>query len=393
MIRIPPLEQRTNYDAILELYFYMTAMMTPFSPEDIYPAGIFYEQGDIQKLPHPVKDFYVVTGKHPRRRNKRYKALLRHYGITKVNETTSDRQKNDALLAKRIIGMAFWGKRKNKSLYYFLYENNQDKEDFHVDKDHLHSLLTSYMDDESLKQAGLCFDHHETGECNVLSACKTCKAVISCKRCKVPVACRVCKMCKTPTPRKAYKAFRACKARNDLAEVFQYTKFAARPEVVQLMGLLKISVCPYCNRNFITTISSANGGTRQGQFDHYRSKSKEPWFALSLRNLVPACGYCNHKKSDETDLVLYPYKEGMDSYYRFRTRPVHGIRYLVGAPHALDEFEVVGEFTGENGPVERVQNSLRLFHLKELYQTNQEHIAWIFRQRYIFSDAYLKQLC
>lgn len=358
MIRISPLEQRARYDAILELYFYMVAMVTPFSPDDIYPTGIFHEGGDIQKPAHPVQDFYKFTGKKVRRRTDSYKKLLKQYGITDVN-TTLGRRKNDALLAKRIINTAFKGKKRGKSLYYFLYNNCRGKDNFHVNRAHLHCLLTSYMDEESLKQAGLCFDHHDE------------------------------RVCKAPASRKTLKQ---CQAHKDLIEVFRYAKFAEHAEAVRLMYLLGVTVCPYCNRNFITTISNAKGGTRQGQFDHYRNKSNEPWFALSLRNLIPSCGYCNHRKGDKTELVLYPYREGMDKYYRFRTRLVRGVGYLTGAPQTLDEFEIVGEFTEKNELAERIQNSLNFFCLEKLYQTHQEYITWIFRQRYIFSDDYLKQL-
>ena len=345
MIRILPLEQRANYDTILELYFYRIAMVTPFCPEDIFPTGTFHEKGDIQMPSHPVKDFYKVSQKDPRdrRRSPRYTDLLRDNNLPiRLKE---EGLKDDAILAKRIIKKAFHQVPKNKSLYEFLYEGLPD-DDFHVHGDRLRCLLTSYMDDESLKQAGLCF------EC--------------------------------PDPEKS-----------NLFDVFRYISFAESKMAVQLMAMQEVSVCPYCNRNFTTTISNAKGGTRQGQFDHYRSKSQYPWFALSLRNLIPACGYCNQNKGDKKGLVLYPYKEGMEKYYRFRTRPVHGVSYLTGAPQTLDEFEVVGE----KGPVpmaqdydERIKNSLNFFHLNELYQTHQEHIAWIFGQRYIFSDSYLEHL-
>lgn len=361
MIRISPLENRASYGAILELYFYMVAMVTPFSPEDVYPTGTFHEEGDLQKPVYPVKDFYEVTGKKARYRTPSYVKLLSRYGITDADDSPPEHRKNDALLAKRIINTAFKGK-KNKSLYHFLYKNCRGKDNFHVNRARLHCLLTSYMDEESLKQAGLRFDHLDA---------ETCKATA------------------TTAPRKILKQRQAHK---DLDEVFRYAKFA-KQEAVRLMSLLGVTVCPYCNRNFITTVSSVEGGTRQGQFDHYRNKSNEPWFALSLRNLVPSCGYCNHKKGDKTELVLYPYREGMDKHYRFRTRPVHGIGYLIGAPQTLDEFEIVGEFSGKDELAERIQNSLSFFYLEKLYQTHQEYIAWIFRQRYIFSDAYLKQLC
>ena len=343
MIRITPLEQRADYDAILELYFYLVARATPFCPEDIFPNNIFHEKGDIQRCSYPVESFYRKSGKRPRQRKPNYKKLLKCYGIQESSSPSQDERRiNDALLAKQIIKQAFVGVSADKSLYDFLY-SGLPQNDIHVHKDRLHLLLMSYMDSESLRQANLCFES---------SACQK------------------------------------------LDEVFRYKEVFAK-EAVQLMSLLGTSVCPYCNRNFTTTVTGPDG-IRQGQFDHYHPKSVYPWFALSLLNLVPSCGFCNHNKKDMQEHVLYPYKEGMDRYYRFRTRPVHGISYLTGAPMTFDEFEVEGEYgpmQAAPGFVNRIQMSLKHFHLSKLYKTHQEHIAWIFRQRYVFSNAYLAQLC
>ncbi|MCH5260977.1 MAG: HNH endonuclease [Lachnospiraceae bacterium] len=326
MIQLLPLERRTNYGAILELYFYMVAMVMPFCPEDVFPSETFYQQGDLQKSAFPVTEFHNKSGKRARQRTNAYKSLLDKYRIVETAKLSpQERRENDALLAKRIIERAFTGAPVDRSLYFYLYEG-LPKNNFHVHRNRLHCLLTTYMDTGSLKADNLCFE---------------------------------------------------CADPEDLCEVFRYAKFANMSEAIQLMGLLGVSVCPYCNRNFTTTISSTNG-MRQGQFDHYRSKSDYPWFALSLRNLIPSCGYCNQIKGDEEKLVLYPYKEGMNQHYRFRTRPIHGIGYLIGSPLTLTEFEVLvekGSVSATEDYDDRIQNSLKLFHLKELYQTHQEHIA------------------
>lgn len=344
MIRFFPLEKHPNNKAIMELYFYMVAMATPFLPEDIFPTNYFHKNGNIMEPMAPVKSFYSTTQKRPRERTKSYIKLLQDYNVLDVKGLSlKDRLENDARLAKAIIKKAFDGKPANQSLYVFLYDG-MSPYDFHVNKERLHCLLTSYMDKESLDFYKLNFES---------------------------------------------------RSNDNLLEVFRYSKFADMSSAIQLMELLNVPVCPYCNRNFTTTVSRTKG-IRQGQFDHYHSKSNKPWFALSLLNLIPACGYCNQSKGKSTKSVLYPYKEGMDRYYRFRTKPVHGLGYLIGAPQTLDEFEVVGEIGTIPPTLEQskhIQNSLNIFHLRELYQTHQEHIAWIFRQRYIISDTYLSNLC
>lgn len=344
MIQFIPLEQRTNYDAIMALYYYMLAMSMPFYPEDIFPGEFFYEDGDLRKNTHPVESFLSVTNKRPMQRTIQYKTLLRRYHIIEhPNLSMKQRMKNDALLAQRIIRKASEHASVGQSLYHYLYEDPPYYQG-HVNRERLQCLLTSYMDADSLCLAKLKFDGVN---------------------------------------------------KDDLLQVFRYEKFASMPESVRLLDLLNSPVCPYCNRNFITAVPDEEG-TRQGQFDHYLNKSEYPWFALSLKNLIPACGYCNQNKGRRKELVLYPYKEGMDKHYRFRTRPIHGVNYITGSPLASDEFKVVGEEmlnSASHGYEERLHASLKYFHLNELYQSHNEYILWIFRQRYIFPDAYLAHIC
>ena len=69
---------------------------------------------------------------------------------------------------------------------------------------------------------------------------------------------------------------------------------------VKLIADLDISVCPYCNRNFIYNTDKK----RPSEIDHFHAKSKYPLLAMSFYNLVPACKVCNHFKNDAADKKL-----------------------------------------------------------------------------------------
>lgn len=181
-----------------------------------------------------------------------------------------------------------------------------------------------------------------------------------------------------------------------LQYVFNYDNFSKKklfPKLVQLMG---IEVCPYCNRSFTSTVKVRNGKyCRQNQIDHYRPKILFPWFALTLPNLIPVCSNCNLRKGDDEEFVLYPYREGFDESYRFRTVPILGIGYLTGQPASLDEFEIhiESKATGDLNYNTRAQKSIQKFGLDVLYrQSHNAYICAIFEQRYIFDDAYLDSL-
>lgn len=186
-------------------------------------------------------------------------------------------------------------------------------------------------------------------------------------------------------------------------EVFNYDMFSKNDSFPKLVQLLGVAVCPYCNRAFTTTVQKKDGTYhRQNQVDHYVPKSLYPWFALSLANLIPACGNCNQKKSNNGGFVLYPYEESFGEAYRFRSVPVSGIGYLIGQPAAEDEFRITiekapGILESEDITYadyrKRVQNSRERLGLDVLYQeSHNTYVAGIFEQRYVFGDAYIDSL-
>ena len=62
---------------------------------------------------------------------------------------------------------------------------------------------------------------------------------------------------------------------------------------ISLIQDLGVTVCPYCNRNYINSRNYIQGC----EFDHYFSKSSYPFFALTLSNLIPSCSTCNRIKN------------------------------------------------------------------------------------------------
>lgn len=72
----------------------------------------------------------------------------------------------------------------------------------------------------------------------------------------------------------------------------------------EFYAALDVKVCPYCNRCLIEPINDgADKKTVVGELDHFYCKSKYPYLAVSLYNLVPSCGICNGKsRKGEKDL-------------------------------------------------------------------------------------------
>ena len=107
--------------------------------------------------------------------------------------------------------------------------------------------------------------------------------------------------------------------------IFSYKLFKSKSTrkyfgAYQLHEHLKLRVCPYCDENFIFANDGRGGRRSKGPFDHYFPKSQNPYFAISLYNLVPSCGSCNSLKSDFNSIsyaLINPFTDEIDSIFEF----------------------------------------------------------------------------
>lgn len=193
----------------------------------------------------------------------------------------------------------------------------------------------------------------------------------------------------------------------ELKEIFRYDKFSDSRQAKSILRLIDMEVCPYCNRAFTSTIVRKNGGVRP-QFDHYFPKDKYPYLAVSLYNLIPSCPKCNQFKSMHDTYekpVLYPYDEGFGTEYIFVSYPKNGaMQYLKGRMEK-EEFDLRIEpnlkkiynqdiLMGRQRMEleERIEESIKVFHLEAVYSAHVEFAADILKNRYIFGKEYIEML-
>ncbi len=101
------------------------------------------------------------------------------------------------------------------------------------------------------------------------------------------------------------------KENQDLLDIYKqyyselFTSIDGKNKIKNNISLIKdlgITVCPYCNRNYINP-RDVNSGC---EFDHYYNKKEYPFFALTLSNLVPSCSTCNRIKGTN-DYDFFPF--------------------------------------------------------------------------------------
>lgn len=168
-----------------------------------------------------------------------------------------------------------------------------------------------------------------------------------------------------------------------LKKVFRFDNFASRKVSYNVIKLLKTDVCPYCNRQYIVTISS---GKVRAQFDHYYPKDMYPYLALSVFNLVPCCSICNTSKSDLNTVnepILYPYEEefGYEVNFSVRVndRKENYVKVIQGLSDAFDV--IIENHSIQNA--DKVERQLKRLHLSELYNEHKLYIKDLYRNKYI----------
>lgn len=167
-----------------------------------------------------------------------------------------------------------------------------------------------------------------------------------------------------------------------------------------------ISVCPYCNRNYINSTykilhcnncnqdllvidgtekecsgcnQEINGPTKvlnTAQLDHFFPKDSYPLFAVSFYNLIPSCYSCNHVKSNR-DLEYSPYDTSF---------PFNDVKFTY-IPKSVDKIEIKinsDDFAFKNG--------IRILGIEELYQSHVDVVYELIWKKEVYTDSYREGL-
>lgn len=169
-----------------------------------------------------------------------------------------------------------------------------------------------------------------------------------------------------------------------------YNNFTNRNWSKTLLDKLNINVCPYCNRQYTFTIKEK--GIRP-QFDHYFPKSKYPYLAVSLYNLIPCCSICNSKKSDIDTYkqeFIYPYDEEYSDNAVFKTKLVdYDFLSWIGES---DNFEITIDYKDNKDLNSKIKNTVKHLALEELYSKHTDYVKDIIKKTIIYNDSRINEL-
>lgn len=141
---------------------------------------------------------------------------------------------------------------------------------------------------------------------------------------------------------------------------------------------LQVTVCPYCNRNFVNSTYKRT----MCDLDHFYDKETYPILAVSFHNLVPVCHACNHAKARKA--ISYS-PHNMD----FNTDDLLSFDYFVTGMDYLSDNKQIGieiDYSGE------FQSNVKELKLREVYQIHSDIVQECIKKAIMFNPEYLTNL-
>lgn len=171
--------------------------------------------------------------------------------------------------------------------------------------------------------------------------------------------------------------------------IFRYDTFSSRKSAYDILRMEKVTVCPYCNRQYIFTL---NNNEVRPQFDHYYPKSIYPYLAVSIFNLIPSCSICNQAKSTldtYKEPILYPFEEEFGDEVRFVINS-DDIKYLHGMTDDFDMWIRLENIASSK--VKKIKKQSERLHLMELYEKHKDYVKDIAWNHHINSEERIDEI-
>lgn len=186
-----------------------------------------------------------------------------------------------------------------------------------------------------------------------------------------------------------------------LKEIFNYKYFSELEPPKwsrhQLLTSLGVKVCPYCQRNYITSYTLEENKEDKvekttADLDHFYPKKDYPFLALSLYNFIPSCSICNSRmklkkttydKDNKKNSIVYPYTDSFKGIFKTNNQL---LEVLLGS---RDTFEVSIDDQGDS----KTQATIDMFKLDKVYkEAHNEYLLHMMESIKNKPESYLKSI-
>ncbi len=177
-----------------------------------------------------------------------------------------------------------------------------------------------------------------------------------------------------------------------LLNVFNYAKFRREFAFEFYEKWLDVPVCAYCNRNYTDIVKVGKSGKLAYTFDHFFSKSKYPYLALSFFNLIPCCSVCNSIWKGSTEfclqMYLHPWVDSFHQHVKFILTP-----NVVGGGHPLFwSVDLAPQVIKNESMWMKAYRLAAVLHLDKHYQRHAALVQEMVQLRDAYPDDYLDSL-
>jgi len=165
-----------------------------------------------------------------------------------------------------------------------------------------------------------------------------------------------------------------------------------RWKAYEIIKMLDIHCCPYCNRTYITTLGDDTNKFARADFDHFLAKSTHPYLRFNFYNLIPSCVICNRnakwKNETKLDENIYPYEEGFDNDAKFTFIPssYDALKKGFGSKIQIipkDPNSIKGK---------KIQNNIELFRLNQQYSIHHRELHSILQKKEKHPTSYVCEI-
>lgn len=166
--------------------------------------------------------------------------------------------------------------------------------------------------------------------------------------------------------------------------IFNYDNLYTKERRHTILNKIGVNVCPYCGRQFVSSYDDKSSA----EIDHYYSKDKYPYLALSLFNFVPSCHLCNSILKQNHDFFkkkhLYPYIEGFEEEARF---DIDNSVLITDIINGSADAKLIIDYDEKNT---KIKNNINTFKLESLYQNHSKDVRELFKLIQIYNSSYLE---
>lgn len=171
-----------------------------------------------------------------------------------------------------------------------------------------------------------------------------------------------------------------------LKKIFNYDNLYTKERRHTILNKIGVNVCPYCGRQFVSNYDDKSSA----ELDHFYSKDKYPYLALSLFNFVPSCHLCNSILKKNHDFFeeehLYPYIEGFEEKARF---DIDNSVLITDIINGSADAKLIIDYDEKNT---KIKNNINTFKLESVYQNHSKDVRELFKLIQIYNSSYLESI-